>query len=171
MARDSTPQGKESDSASFEETAEIESADENDSASNLERITQALRESLERETGGTPRVLSEEEVEEYPLIPEFVPDFETETQLATVGSVGGFRFYVPARFAKDSQFPFKLGDPLVLRVFRASEGLLGLVVGKREDCRRFELGLEWVRQALETPSPGTPAARVDAIPNRGVLQH
>ena len=63
-----------------------------------------------------------------------VPKLEAENRVDTVGTVGGLRVYIPARMAKDSQFPFSPGEIVTLRgVSDATGAVIGILMTKKKD--------------------------------------
>lgn len=79
------------------------------------------------------REISDEELLQAPdFSTTFVPKLEAQSHLDTVGSAGGLRVYIPARMARDSQFPFEPDEKIVIRVFVEDGKPAGLVLKSRE---------------------------------------
>jgi len=68
---------------------------------------------------------------EQPL--RLITKLEAEASVDPVGTVGGLRIYIPARVAKDSQFPFLPGEMAVIRVVSDENGPVGLFVTKKQE--------------------------------------
>lgn len=63
---------------------------------------------------------------------EPIAKLDTESSIDPVGAVGGLRVYIPARVARDSQFPFTPGEVATVRTIADDEGTVGLLVIKKE---------------------------------------
>jgi hypothetical protein len=67
-----------------------------------------------------------------------VTKLEADASVDPVGTVGGLRIYVPARMAKDSQFPFTPGETATITVVSDGDGPVGLLVTKKEKRNNSE---------------------------------
>lgn len=93
-------------------------------------MTHAIRKALKP----TSREMDAELVslENKEIILESVPRLDAESRIDPVGTVGGLRVYVPARMAKDSQFPFRPGENIVIKAVKDKTGRsTGLLVTKQ----------------------------------------
>ncbi len=76
-------------------------------------------------------------------LPTLVPKLVAESSLDRVGGAGGLRVYIPARMAKDRQFPFKPGELTRIRVMLDPHGREGgLLLAKKPFMDEFEASLE-----------------------------
>src|SRR5213080_1064144 len=68
-----------------------------------------------------------------------VPKLVAESSLDRVGGAGGLRLYLPARMAKDRQFPFRPGELARMMVILDGQGReVGLILAKKAFLEEFE---------------------------------
>ena len=68
-----------------------------------------------------------------------IPKLVAESSLDRVGGAGGLRIYLPARMAKDRQFPFRPGELARMMVLLDGQGReVGLILAKKAFLEEFE---------------------------------